>query len=675
MTEQGTTRLRELTARLNQYRDEYYNKNAPSVSDEVYDRLFDELATLEQQTGIQMANSPTQTVGYPAVSKLEKTTHETPLLSLDKTKSSLDLLSFIGEQQIMLMLKLDGLTLKLTYENGRLIQAATRGDGNEGEIVTHNVPGISGIPQTIPYRERLVVTGEALIRPSDFEQLCGIFTDADGAAYKNSRNLAAGSVRLLNSAECARRRVTFLPFGVLEGFAGLERKSEKLYRLASLGFSPCKFFVTSRKLSAQELETGIARLRSYAKERDLPIDGIVASYNDIAWSTACGRTGHHYKDGLAYKFEDELFETALRQIEWNPTRTGEIAPVAVFDTVQIDGCEVSRASLHNLNFIRDLQLGAGCRVLVSKRNQIIPHIEANLDQTGDYNLADIIPRACPCCGQATRVHVNRRNKTCATMTLHCDNPQCETRRLRQFVHFAGKKAMDIEGLSEATLEKFIGRGWLHSYMDMYRLDEHAAEITQMDGFGEKSWQNLWAAIQRSRDTTFERYLVAMDIPLVGRTASRVLAKQFGSDLAAFEEAALTGYDFTSLPDFGEVLDKSIHTWFEDEENFCTWEELQTMVHIQKPQPESGASAKTNSPFAGKNIVVTGKVEPYTRSEMNALIESLGAHAQSAVNGKTDYLVCGEAAGSKLTKARQLGVTVLPPNLFFSMMNDAQEETA
>lgn len=310
-----------------------------------------------------------------------------------------------------------------------------------------------------------------------------------------------------------------------------------------------------------------------------------------------------------------------------------------------------------------------------KTNQIIPHIEANLDQTGDYNLADIIPRACPCCGQATRVHVNRRNKTCATMTLHCDNPQCETRRLRQFVHFAGKKAMDIEGLSEATLEKFIGRGWLHSYMDMYRLDEHAAEITQMDGFGEKSWQNLWAAIQRSRDTTFERYLVAMDIPLVGRTASRVLAKQFGSELAAFEEAALTGYDFTSLPDFGEVLDKSIHTWFEDEENFCTWEELQTMVHIQKPQPESGASAKTNSPFAGKNIVVTGKVEPYTRSEMNALIESLDAHAQSAVNGKTDYLVCGEAAGSKLTKARQLGVTVLTPNLFFSMMNDGQEGAA
>lgn len=674
MTEQGIVRLRDLTARLNQYRDEYYNKNAPSVPDEVYDRLFDELAALEEETGIRMANSPTQTVGYPAASKLEKTAHDPPLLSLDKTKSSTDLLGFIGEQQIMLMLKLDGLTLKLTYENGQLIEAATRGDGSEGEVVTHNARGISGIPQTIPYKERLVVTGEALIRPSDFERLCAILTDADGTAYKHSRNLAAGSVRLLDTAECSKRKVTFLPFGVQEGFAELKRKSDKLYRLAGLGFSPCKFVVTRRKLSVQELETGISRLRSDAREHDLPIDGIVAIYNDIAYSAACGRTGHHYKDGMAYKSEDELFETVLLRIEWNPTRTGEIAPVAVFEPVQIDGCEVSRASLHNLNFIRDLQLKPGCRVLVSKRNQIIPHIEGNLDRAGDYNLADAIPRACPCCGQTTRVHVSRRNKTCATMTLFCDNERCETRRLRQFVHFAGKKAMNIEGLSEATLEKIIGRGWLHSYMDVYRLDSHAAEITAMDGFGEKSWQNLWAAIQRSRDTTFVRYLVAMDIPLVGRTASGVLAKQFGSDLGAFEEAALTGYDFTRLPDFGEALNESIHTWFEDEDNLYVWEELQTMVTIQKPQPESGTAASASNPFAGKNVVVTGKVEPYTRSEMNSLIESLGAHAQSAVSGKTDYLVCGESAGSKLAKARQLGVTVLTPNLFFSMAQDAQEET-
>lgn len=604
-------RIQDLTARLNRYRDEYYNQNAPSVSDEVYDRLFDELAALEKQTGVQMANSPTRTVGYPAVSGLEKTVHTIPLLSLDKTKDSAALLDFIGEQQIMLMLKLDGLTLKLTYENGQLTQAATRGDGSEGEVVTHNTRGISGIPQAIPYKERLVVTGEAFIRPSDFEDLCDAVTDANGVAYKNSRNLAAGSVRLLNAADCAARRVTFMPFGVIEGFADLTLKSKKLARLAGQGFTPCKCFVTTRRLSQKELEDGIARLRGYARENDIPIDG----------------------------------------------------------------CAVSRASLHNLNFINDLRLKPGCRVLVSKRNQIIPHVEDNLDKDADFQLADAIPRACPCCGQATRVHVARKNGTCGTMTLHCDNEQCGMRRVRQFAHFAGKKAMDIEGLSEAVLEKFMGRGWLHSYMDVYRLDAHAAEIMRMEGFGEKSWQKLWDAIQHSRDTTFERYLVAMDIPLMGRTAGGVLAKQFGSDLAAFEEAALTGYDFTRLPDFGEALNGSIHTWFEDEENLYVWEELQTMVNIQKPKPGGSAPAVQNNPFAGKNIVVTGKVEPYTRAEMNALIESLGAHAQSAVSGKTDYLVCGESAGSKLTKARQLGVAVLRPSMFFSMAQDVRGETA
>lgn len=660
------TRVRELTAQLNQYRNEYYNQNAPSVTDAVYDRLFDELVALEEETGICMADSPTQTVGFPAVSKLEKTTHAVPLLSLEKTKSHVDMLSFIGERQIMLMLKLDGLMLKLTYENGVLVQAATRGDGNEGEIVTHNAKGISGIPQTIPYKERLVVTGEALIRPSDFERLCDIMTEADGEPYRNGRNLAAGSVRLLNAADCAIRKVTFLPFGVQEGFAGMERKSDRLYRLAELGFSPCKFFVTNRSLTPQDLENGIMQLRRYAREHDIPIDGIVATYNDVVYSASCGRTGHHYKDGLAFKFEDERYETTLRSIEWNPSRSGVISPVAVFNTVQIDGCDVSRASLHNLNFINSLRLQPGCRVLVSKRNQIIPHIEDNLDQESDFDIMTVFPKSCPCCGQATRVHVNRRNETCVTMTVRCDNEQCGTRNLRRFIHFVGKKAMDIEGLSEATLEKFIGRGWLHSYLDIYKLNEHAAEIIRMDGFGEKSWEKLWGAISSSRNTTFERYLVAMDIPLVGRTASRALAEKFHSDPAAFEDAALCGYDFTQLPDFGEALDSSIHTWFEDEENLCLWEELQTMVRIQKLVPEGANQTAKTGFFAGKNIVVTGKVEPYTRDEMNRMIESLGAHAQSAVSGKTDYLVCGEKAGSKLDKAKKLGITLLTPGQFFEM---------
>lgn len=665
MIDKKYTRVRELTAQLNQYRNEYYNKNAPSVTDAVYDRLFDELAALEKKTGIRMANSPTQTAGYPSVSDLEKTQHTIPLLSLNKTKSTEELLDFIGEHQIMLMLKLDGLTLKLTYEDGTLVQAATRGDGNEGEVVTHNVSGISGIPKEIPFKERLVVTGEAFIRPSDFERLCDAVTDANGTAYKNSRNLAAGSVRLLNAADCATRKVTFMPFHVLEGLAGIEAKSKKLERLAEMGFQPCKFCVTRRRLSPLEMDSGIASLRRYATENDIPIDGVVATYNDIAFSASCGRTGHHYKDGLAYKFEDKMYQTTLENIEWNPTRSGEIVPVAVFDTVEIDGCSVSRASLHNLNFINDLHLQPGCRVLVSKRNQIIPHIEENLDKVG-FVLAEVLPRACPCCKQKVQVQVRRGSTSGITMKLYCPNAQCGTRRLRQFVHFVGKKAMDIEGLSEATLEKFIGRGWLHSFLDIYKLNEHAAEIIRMDGFGEKSWEKLRGAISSSRNTTFERYLVAMDIPLVGRTASRALAEKFHSDPAAFENAALCGYDFTQLPDFGEALNDSIHTWFEDEENLCLWEELQAMVRIQKPAPEGTAQAAKGSPFAGKNIVVTGKVEPYTRDEMNRMIESLGAHAQSAVSGKTDYLVCGEKAGSKLDKAKKLGVPLLTPGQFFEM---------
>lgn len=547
---------RDLNDRLNRYRDEYYNRNAPSVSDEVYDRLFDELKELEQETGIQMANSPTQTVGYPAVSRLEKTRHEIPLLSLDKTKSSMDLLNFMGEQQVMLMLKLDGLTVKLTYENGELLEAATRGDGDEGEIITHNTRAISGIPSHITYKERLVVTGEGFIRPSDFEELKTSLQDSSGKPYKNGRNLAAGSIRLMDAKTCRERRLVFMPFGVLEGFPHLTRKSDKLRELRALGFQPCKYLVTKQKLTLENVEAGIYQLRQYATDKDIPIDGIVVSFNDIAYAQSCGRTGHHYKDGLAYKFEDDLHESLLQYIEWTPGRTGEIAPVAVFTPVEIDGCEVSRASLHNLSFIEDLELMAGNRILVSKRNMIIPHVEENLDR-GGFSMVDTIPHVCPCCGQPTRIHESsgkgENGEDRIIKTLYCDNPDCETRRLKKFVHFVSQKAMDIEGLSEATLEKFIGQGFIHSYLDIYRLDRYRAEIVRMDGFGEKSWQRLWDAIQQSRNTTFERYLISMDIPMIGNTASKVLGRVFHYDLDEFRDAVYGGYDFRQLPDFGETL--------------------------------------------------------------------------------------------------------------------------
>ena len=669
MEQSKQQRIRALTDRLNRCRYEYYNLNAPTLTDAEYDALFDELGALEKETGFNLTNSPTQTVGcYPAVSTLEKTAHPIPLLSLDKTKSSAELLRFAGEQMVMLMLKLDGLTVKLTYEKGLLMEAATRGDGDIGENITHNVLGISGIPDRISYKDRLVVTGEAFIRPSDFEALKGTLRDGNGEPYKNGRNLAAGSVRLLDCGACKDRRVTFMAFNVLEGFEEHSQKSQRLREIEQLGFPICKYMTSKRALTQADMDTGIRTLQRYARENDIPIDGIVVTYNDVAYAKSCGRTGHHYKDGLAFKFEDDAYETVLRSIEWTPSRTGEIAPVAVFDTVEIDGCAVSRASLHNLSFIENMELMLGCRIKVSKRNQIIPHVEENLDRDC-YVREKVVPAQCPCCGQPTRIHstkniVNGEEKV--TAALFCDNEQCETRKLRRFVHFVGEKAMDIEGLSEATLEKFIGRGFLHSFMDIYRLDRYRAQIVAMDGFGEKSWQRLWEAIQRSRNTTFERYLIAMDIPMIGNTASRTLSRQFNASLEAFEIAIFQQFDFTQLPDFGETLHKNICDWFQSEENWYTWSELRNFVTIAPPAPSASVPVSDN-PFVGKTLVVTGKVEPYTREGINAKIEALGAHAGSSVSSRTDYLICGENAGSKLEKARSLGITVLSPAEFFSMI--------
>ena len=608
---------------------------------------------------------------YPAVSALVKTVHPIPLLSLDKTKSIAELLRFAGEQMVMLMLKLDGLTVKLTYENGLLMEAATRGDGDTGENITHNVLGISGIPDKIPYKERLVVTGEAFIRPSDFEALKDTLRDGNGEPYKNGRNLAAGSVRLLDCGACKDRRVTFMAFNVLEGFTEYAWKSQRLRAIEQLGFPICKYLASKQTLTQFDMDAGIRHLRKYAQENDIPIDGIVVTYNDAAYAKSCGRTGHHYKDGLAFKFEDDTYETVLRSIEWTPSRTGEIAPVAVFDTVEIDGCAVSRASLHNLSFIENLELATGCRIKVSKRNQIIPHVEENLDRDC-YARDKVVPARCPCCGQPTRIHTTRNTVNGVekvTAALFCDNEHCETRKLRKFVHFASPKALNIMGLSEAILEKFIGKGWLHSYMDIFALDKHRAEIVQMEGFGEKSWQNLWDAIQHSRITTFEQYLTAMDIPMVGSTASRAICQRFRGNLAEFETAVCQSFDFTQLPDFGETLHRNIHQWFRSEENWTIWTELRRLVCIKTYQPPA-ASTDMGNPFVGKTLVVTGKVEPYTRDGINAKIESLGAHAGSSVSSKTDYLICGENAGSKLAKARELGIKILSPDEFFRMAGES-----
>ena len=551
-------KIKELVQTLNRHRHAYYNLNVPEISDAEYDRLYEQLESLEKEAGIIYSNSPTQTVGYPPVSELEKVPHPHPLLSLDKTKQVDDLCRFCGNHAALLMLKLDGLTVKLTYENGRLAEASTRGDGEIGEDITHNIPAFENVPISIAYKKRLVVTGEAFIHRKDFERLNTTLRDRNGEPYKNARNLAAGSVRSLDSENCKGRGVTFLPFNVLEGLDEGENsnsREERLYQLSKLGFGSCPYIpLNANQISPEYLELRIQDLKEKAETLDLPIDGMVLIFDDLAYSASCGRTGHHYKDGLAYKFEDETYETILRSIEWTPSRFGELAPVAVFDTVEIDGCSVSRATLHNLTFIRELELVPGCRILVSKRNMIIPHVEENLDR-GHY--LDAAPAICPCCDAPTELHRNKGEKGRIIETVHCSNPSCESQQLKKFVHFVCRKAMNIEGLREATLEKFLNLGYLQTFHDIYHLDQHREEIIRLEGFGEKSFDRLWNAIQASRSTTFVRYLVSMDIPMVGRTKSRVLDTVFSGSLDAFRAAATDDYDFTQLEDFGATLNQNI----------------------------------------------------------------------------------------------------------------------
>ena len=558
--------IKTLVQILNEQRDAYYNRNSPTMTDKEYDRLFDRLAELEKESGIVFSNSPTQSVGYYPVSELKKVRHPRALLSLEKTKQIQELADFMENQDTLLMLKLDGLTVKLVYEEGRLVQASTRGDGDIGEDITHNIPAFENVPLTISYKERLVAVGEAFIYKNVFLQLKDTIRDGNGEPYKNARNLASGSARNLNPEVCKGRHINFIPFNVLEGLdggEGVDSREFKLMQLAALGFDICPYvWLEAGRYSEKELSEQIGKLVAVAREKELPIDGLVLIYDSLSHSAKCGRTGHHYKDGLAYKFEDETYETSLQEIEWTPSRSGDLAPVAVFDTVEIDGADVSRASLHNLSFIKNLELVPGCRILVSKRNMIIPHIEDNLDRGFYY---DTYPVQCPCCGSPTRIRKGRTNKGKILETLHCDNPECDSQILKKYVHFVAKKAMDISGLSESNLRRFLECGWLTSFQDIYHLDRYRKEVIALEGYGEKSYEKLWTAINESRNTDFIHYLTAMDIPMVGRTKSRVLCEVFEGSLNKFEKAAIGNYDFSKLEDFGDTLNRNIHTWFADED--------------------------------------------------------------------------------------------------------------
>lgn len=662
--------LKIKTEELKRHCDLYYNFNSPEITDAEYDRLFDELKFLENKTGVTLSGSPTSTVGYDVKSKLEKVSHDIPLLSLDKTKDVDELVKFMGNHKCLLMYKYDGLTVELIYNEGNLIQASTRGDGYTGEDITHNAKTFKNIPLTIPYNGFLRVVGEAIIHKHDFQKINDNLP-AGEKPYANARNLAAGSVRQLDSAVCDTRNIHFMLWDVLEGlddlptlddlFPASDSRMTKFFACERLGFElpyACRF---EQESSAFIIQDAIEHMRDQAIEKGIPIDGMVMKYDSISYSKQKGGTSHHNNDGIAFKFEDETAETVLREIEWSMGRTGQLTPVAIFDPIELDGTIVTRASVHNLSYIKDYDLNIGDKLKVYKANMIIPQILENISATERGTKHGVqYPDACPVCGGSIRVEqVND------TESVYCDNPKCNGKKLGKFSHYVSKPAMNIDGLSEATLEKFINNGWLTDFTDLYHLNRYDKEIMRMEGFGKRSYDKLMTAIEASKSTTLARLLISLGIPYIGRTASKAISNYCAGDPYKFIELINDDFNWMQLEDFGEVMSASLKDWFSDDDNFKLYHCIVGHLNIQIEKAITTPVA--DNPFNGKVVVATGSLQNFTRDGIGKKLEELGAKVGSSVSKKTDYVIAGEKAGSKLTKAKELGVPVLTETEFMAMI--------
>lgn len=654
-------KMRYLVDKLNEYRHLYYNCNDPVVTDEVYDKLFDELKYLEKETGVVLSNSPTNTVGFKPVSRLEEIIHPIPLLSLEKQKDINELVRFINKAESSLMYKLDGLTVRLDYENGELVAAGTRGDGTTGENITHNIPAFVNVPLKISYKERLSVSGEAFIFRDKFEEINKLLPE--DKKYKGPRNLAAGTVRAFDPEVCKSRGVNFYAFNVLEGFDGVTSKLKRVDMLEELGFSVCRRVKLNNDIDEEQLEELLIRMKDEAERAYFPIDGMVIQYDDVPYSKSLGATGHHYKDGYAYKFEDELYETVLRDIKWNTSRSGMLAPVAIFDAVEIEG-NITQATLHNVSFIKQHNLNIGDRIIISKRNMIIPAVEGNIDMhTGMVAL----PEYCPSCGAKTELRKTVGSGGKVTERLYCTNEKCGSAELKQIVHYVDKDSMDIDGLSEGTIAKLKGAGFLNDILDLYSLSEHRAEIVEMDGFGAKSYQKIIDSIEKSKTVPFNKFLRAVDIPMIGRHASKTISDHFGGSIEAFEGALFADepFDFTELDKIGAIMCQSIYDWFDNDENRKMWNELKEKMNFEIKNEEEIIMSKK---LEGKTVVVTGTVEGYTRNDMNSLIISNGGIPGDSVTKKTSILVIAEKPGaSKVNKAEQLGTETMTADEFKTLL--------
>lgn len=650
MNETSIKRMKELEKKLREASRAYYQEDREIMPNVEYDALYDELSALEEETGIVLADSPTVNVGYEAVDQLPKEEHERPMLSLDKTKDREALREFVGEHPTLLSWKLDGLTIVLTYENGELVKAVTRGNGIVGEVITNNARVFKNIPLKISFRGRLVLRGEAIITYSDFEKINETIGDAD-AKYKNPRNLCSGSVRQLNNEITAKRNVRFYAFSLVsaEGVDFQNSREVQFQWLNAQGFDVVEY----RKVTADTLDEAMDYFAEAVTKNDFPSDGLVALYDNIAYGESLGTTAKFPRNAMAFKWADEMRDTKLLEIEWSPSRTGLINPVAVFEPVELEGTTVSRASVHNISIMKELKLGIGDTIRVYKANMIIPQIAENL--TGSGNAP--VPHICPACGQETVV-----KKENDVECLFCVNPGCPAKKIKSFGLFTSRDAMNIDGLSEATLEKFIARGFIHDFGDIFEISRYRDEIVEMEGFGQKSYDNLIESLERAKETTLPRVIYSLGIANIGLANAKVICRYFNNDLEKIRHASLE--EISEIDTIGPVIAGNLVSYFQDEENNRRLDHLMSFLHIQDEGP------KQEQIFAGMNFVITGSLVHFgNRSEAKELIESLGGKVTGSVTKKTNYLINNDiqSSSSKNKKARELGIPILSEEDFLNLV--------
>ena len=646
--------MKELVELLNKAGRAYYQEDREIISNYEYDKLYDELEALEEETGITLAGSPTVSVGYEAVNALPKETHETPMLSLDKTKEIEVLKNFVGNQKTVLSWKMDGLTIVLTYQDGKLKKAVTRGNGIVGEVITNNAKVFKNVPLQIAYQGELILRGEAIISYSDFEKINKQIEDVD-AKYKNPRNLCSGSVRQLNNEITAKRNVYFYAFSLVraEGVDFNNSRACQFEWLKTQGFD----IVEYRMVDSKNLEETIQYFSDKISTNDFPSDGLVALYDDIAYGDSLGSTAKFPRNAFAFKWKDEIRETTLKEIEWSPSRTGLINPVAIFEPVELEGTTVSRASVHNISILKELELGIGDRIEVYKANMIIPQIAENL--TRSRNLT--IPEFCPVCKKTTKIQ-----KSNDVEVLICTNPECQAKKIKSFTLFVSRDAMNIDGLSEATLEKFILNGFIKEFGDIYELEHYKDAIIEMDGFGEKSYENLIENIKKSSHTTLPRLVYALGIANIGVANAKVLCKEFDYDLQKLMQA--DEETISQIEGIGSVIAKSVTDYFKNEKNQRKLEHLLTYLTFEKMKIETG------NPLSGKQFVITGSVNQFeNRNAMKEFIENRGGKVTGSVSKKTDYLINNdtESSSSKNKKAKELGIPILSEEDFLKLAESVQ----